>query len=277
MPPASVKTMKECITSEVLPTTTGSLLIRGTFRAFAFPRHMHEGYSIGLVQRGVNRFACAGTRWAARPGALCVMNPAQVHSGEADDEGWAYTNLFLEPDALNSALGRQAGASPVVFRQHIIDDACAVAHFTALAHASIPGCDAMAGQCAHTLLLARLGRLASGVASDSTASASAIARVRDLLDTVCDRSVTLAELARVADMETCHLVRSFTATVGIAPYAYHLNRRLQRAQRMIAAGSLLADTALATGFTDQAHFTRHFRRFLGITPGRVAKSMAVRR
>lgn len=265
--------MRESITSEVLPTTTGSLLIRGTFRAFAFPRHMHEGYSIGLVQRGVNRFACAGTRWAARPGALCVMNPAQVHSGEADDAGWTYTNLFLEPDALNAALGRQSGASPVVFRQHVIDDTCAVAHFVALANASLPGADALAGDCAHALLLARLGRLASGVASDSTASASAIARVRDLLDSVGDCSVTLAELARVADMDTFQLVRSFTAIVGIAPYAYHLNRRLQRAQRMIAAGGSLADTAFATGFTDQAHFTRHFRRFLGITPGRVARSV----
>ncbi|WP_332877256.1 helix-turn-helix domain-containing protein [Massilia sp. S19_KUP03_FR1] len=268
--------MKESITSEVLPNTTGNLLIQGTFRAFAFPRHMHEGYSIGLVQRGVNRFACAGTRWAARPGQLCVMNPAQVHSSEADAQGWTYTNLFLEPDALCTALGRQTRSSPIVFRQHVIDDACAVSHFTALANASTAGTDAMAGECAHALLLARLGRLASGVASDSSASASAIARVRDLLDTVCERSVTLAELARVADMDTFHLVRSFSAMVGMAPYAYHLNRRLQCAQRMIAAGSLLADTAFATGFTDQAHFTRHFRRFLGLTPGRLARSVRQR-
>ena len=260
--------MQESITSEVLPNATGSLLIQGTFRAFAFPRHMHEGYSIGLVQRGINRFACAGTRWAARHGALCVMNPEQIHSGEADSEGWTYTNLFLKPDALLGALGKQPGASPVVFKEHVLDDPFAVARFQALAAASVPGADTLAADCAYALLLARLGRIATGAASETQAPGGALRIVRDLLDSVCDRSITLAELARAADMDTFHLVRSFTQAVGISPYAYHLNRRLQRAQRMIEAGTVLAETPYATGFTDQALFTRHFRRFLGITPGR---------
>ena len=101
--------------------------------------------------------------------------------------------------------------------------------------------------------------------------------VRDLLDNVCDRSITLAELAHTADMNTFHLVRSFTAAVGISPHAYLLNRRLQRAQRMIEAGHTIVATALATGFTDQAHFTRHFLRFLDITPGRFARSLPPQR
>ena len=75
----------------------------------------------------------------------------------------------------------------------------------------------------------------------------------------------------MGDMNTYHLVRSFTEEFGISPYAYHLNRRLLRAQRMIESGTFVVEAAFATGFTDQAHFTRHFRRFLGITPGRISK------
>ncbi|MBJ7311261.1 AraC family transcriptional regulator [Rugamonas sp. CCM 8940] len=263
--------MKEFIASEVLPNTTGALLILGTFRAFAFPRHMHEGYSIGLIHSGVNRFECAGSSWAARPGSLCVMNPEQIHSGEADCEGWTYTNLFLEQSALLGALGKEANASPIWFRQHVLDDPFAVARFKALAEASVPGAESMAAECEYTLLLARLGQIARGPSQEKKASARALLRVRDMLDSVCDRSIALAELARVGDMNTFHLVRSFTEEFGISPYAYHMNRRLQRAQRMIEAGTFVAEAAFATGFTDQAHFTRHFRRFLGITPGRVAK------
>lgn len=263
--------MKEFIESEVLPNTTGSILIQGTFRGFAFPRHMHESYSIGLVHQGVNRFECAGTSWAARSDTLCVMNPDQVHSGEADNEGWRYTNLFLEPATLLLALGKEANASPIWFRQHVLDDPIAVARFKAMIEASAPGAESMAAECEYALLLARLGRLAGGPSSQKESSVSAIMRVRDMLDSVCDRCITLAELGQEGDISIFHLVHSFTKEFGISPYAYHLSRRLQRAQRMIEAGTFVAEVAFATGFTDQAHFTRHFRRFLGITPGRVAK------
>lgn len=269
--------MKEVIESVVLPNTTDSILIQGTFRGFAFPRHMHEGYSIGLVHQGVNRFECAGTSWEARSGALCVMNPDQIHSGEADDEGWTYTNLFLEPAALLRAMGREANASPIWFRQQVLDDPFAVARFRSLTEACTSGAESMAAECEYALLLTRLGHIAGGPSSQKEASGSAIMRVRDMLDSVYDRCITLAELAQAGDMSTFHLVRSFTKEVGISPYAYHVNRRLQRAQRMIEAGTFVAEAACATGFTDQAHFTRHFRRFLGITPGRVAKFFKSRR
>ncbi|MNL57460.1 DNA-binding transcriptional activator FeaR [compost metagenome] len=47
-------------------------------------------------------------------------------------------------------------------------------------------------------------------------------------------------------------------------------RRLEQARRMIATGHSLAGAALETGFADQAHFTRHFKRAYGVTPGRWA-------
>lgn len=263
--------MKEVVETEVLPNATGSILIRGVFRAFAFPRHMHESYSIGFVHQGINTFECAGTKWAARSGSLCIMNPDQIHSGEADKDGWRYTNLFLEPAALMRALGKESNASSLWFQQHVIDDRLAVMHFKALAEASVHGADPLAAECAYTLLLARLSQIAGAPLTEKISAGSAIMRTRDMLDSVYDRSITLAELAKEGEMSAFHLVRSFTEGFGISPYAYHLNRRLQRAQRMIEAGCLVADAAFATGFTDQAHFTRHFRRFLGVTPGRIAK------
>ena len=98
---------------------------------------------------------------------------------------------------------------------------------------------------------------------------SALARVRECLHSIFDRPVTLEELAQIAQMNTSHLVRSFTQAFGISPYAYHLNRRLLKAQSMMESGIAVVDVAMLTGFTDQSHFTRHFRRFLGITPGRL--------
>lgn len=262
--------MKELIESKVLDSRPDTLLIQATFRAFAFPRHMHEGYSIGLVERGVNRFQCCGGKWEARAGSLCVVNPGEIHTGEADGEGWRYTNLFVPPEALSEALGYHS-LSPLCFKEHVFTDALAMQRFVNLTQASLNGSGSLAMDCAYALLLARLGQIANVPVKDEFASGVSIARVKDILDGVYDRAVTLAELAAAADMNTFHLAHSFTAAFGISPYAYHLNRRLLHAQRMIGAGASIAEAAFNTGFSDQAHFTRHFRRFLGVTPGRIAK------
>lgn len=248
------------------------LLIQGHFRAFAFPRHLHDGYSIGMVERGVNRFQCAGQSWLAPKGTLCIVNPDQIHTGEADNEGWEYTNLFIPPEALAEALGYD-DVRNLRFTGHVFTDRQAQQHFANLIEASQPGSDPLGLNCEYALLLARLGQIANVPVQDRFASDVAMFRVKDLLDSVTDRPLTLNELAQAADLRTFHLVHSFTRAFGISPYAYHLNRRLLKAQRMIESGASLADVAFATGFTDQAHFTRHFRRFLGVTPGLIAKKV----
>jgi AraC-like DNA-binding protein len=51
-------------------------------------------------------------------------------------------------------------------------------------------------------------------------------------------------------------------------------RRLQRARTLIEAGEPLAEIAAATGFTDQSHLNRHFKKAFGLTPGRWATLVA---
>ena len=70
---------------------------------------------------------------------------------------------------------------------------------------------------------------------------------------------------------TTQLVHAFSATFGISPHAYVVGRRLDAARDRILDGEPLVDVAAAVGFYDQAHLTRRFKRFLGVTPGRFAR------
>jgi AraC-like DNA-binding protein len=80
--------------------------------------------------------------------------------------------------------------------------------------------------------------------------------------------VTMAAAAELLGADPTHLARGFKATFGIAPHAYVVTRRLEIARDRILDGQPLADVAADVGFFDQAHLTRRFKRFLGVTPGR---------
>jgi len=64
------------------------------------------------------------------------------------------------------------------------------------------------------------------------------------------------------------LVRAFAAAFGLTPHAYVVNRRIERSRQLMLAGMPLAEVAIVAGFHDQAHLTRHFKRFVGVTPAR---------
>ena len=95
----------------------------------------------------------------------------------------------------------------------------------------------------------------------------AMRRVREYVDAHLGESMDLAELASIAGLSVFHFARQFKQSAGITPHHYLVQRRIERAQDMLARTDLaLSEIAVAAGFSDQSHLTRHFRQMLGTTP-----------
>jgi transcriptional regulator GlxA family with amidase domain len=81
--------------------------------------------------------------------------------------------------------------------------------------------------------------------------------------------VTMKEAAQVACLSPDHFVEVFRSAVGCTPHQYLLRCRLRHARQVIASDGHrrpLAEIALAAGFSDQSHLTRHFHAPLGRAP-----------
>ena len=83
-------------------------------------------------------------------------------------------------------------------------------------------------------------------------------------------ALTLRDLAAVVHLSPYHFARRFKESIGLPPHRYIIARRIERAKQLLRGGDelSLAQVAARVGFWDQGHFTRHFKRLVGVTPKR---------
>jgi AraC family transcriptional regulator len=81
-------------------------------------------------------------------------------------------------------------------------------------------------------------------------------------------TIRVRDLARVARLSVGHFFRAFRESFGEPPFAHIARQRIQHAQSlMLSSRASLSQIAFDCGMCDQAHFTRVFRRIVGINPG----------
>jgi transcriptional regulator of acetoin/glycerol metabolism len=98
-------------------------------------------------------------------------------------------------------------------------------------------------------------------------SPAAMRRVREYVEAHLIESIDLQMLAGIAGLSVFHFARAFTQSTGLTPHQYLVHKRVNRAQDMLLRTDFtLTNIALASGFSDQSHLTRHFRQMLGTTP-----------
>jgi len=98
-------------------------------------------------------------------------------------------------------------------------------------------------------------------------SGGAMRRVREYVEVHLDENIDLTMLAAVAGLSVHHFARQFKHSTGVPPHHYVTQKRVERAQEMLAQTDLsLSEIAYAAGFSDQSHLARHFRHMLGTTP-----------
>jgi AraC-like DNA-binding protein len=78
----------------------------------------------------------------------------------------------------------------------------------------------------------------------------------------------VADAGRVLERRVPHLVRGVRRRFGVSPHAYVIGARIEVARKLLLQGVPAAQAAVEAGFHDQAHLTRHFKRYVSVPPGR---------
>ncbi len=233
-----------------------------------FARHAHQSWIIGLALRGGRRMEVSGARRDVPEGGIFVIPPDTPHAcALLGPPPHAHRAVCLPDRTLRAMVrqgpaGRSGHAAMLLGRYFALVDADAADadRREALSRAlrAVPGLAELAGDHGDELEtrnrrveVERAARYLAGNARDNP---------------------SLDEAARHAGLSPSHLHRLFVARFGLPPHAFVIRERLRLALMALEAGESPAGAAAWAGFVDQSHFTRHFRRAVGVTPGRFAAS-----
>jgi AraC-like DNA-binding protein len=252
------------------------------FTAHVYHRHSHESYSFGLTEAGAQAFSCRHGRHVSGAGMVMTFNPDDPHDGHAAGEaGFTYRMVHIWPEFFATLIG---GAPLPLFRSPVLDDPVVAAslrrlHVALTAPASeLERYERLSGTA--RLLIRHASARTRPPAVPADPGARSAARIREVIhDASAAADLTADDLGAAAGCSRYAAYRAFTKAYGMAPSDYQRQLRVRAARRLLIEGVTPALAAAEAGFADQAHLTRWFHRYYGITPGayRAAGRAQVRR
>jgi AraC-like DNA-binding protein len=228
-------------------------------------------YVIGVATGPGYRLQHGRGHHTVQPHELVVLDPSRAHSGKpVGTEPWEARLLVIElPDVAAGNAGLDLSfpdarvGGPALAQRFL-----ALHDMMRLAASSLERESGVASFLQDLAYFAAARRVDPQRRSDLVAVRVAAQHLHDRLA----ENVTLDELAQAAGTSKFHLVRQFRTVTGVPPHTFQIGQRVVRARRLLEAGTPPATVAALTGFVDQSHLHRHFRRRLGVTPTRYARA-----
>jgi AraC-like DNA-binding protein len=256
-------------------------LHRGIAVSRPVPRHWHEQFQFCFIEAGAGDITYRGDNHLTPPASLFIVHPGETHSNRClNSSGCSYRTLFIEPEVVRTAateiFGRDRGVP--FFPATVVFDRDILALFLQL-HVAL---EISASTLERQSLLRDFSTRLIARFSEQRLSLDSFNRKRIGVKRACEyliehyaENVSLEQLARVVGLSPFHFSRVFSEQVGMPPHSFQTQVRVARAKTLLLQGRSICQVADQTGFADQSHLNRHFKRLVGVTPGRYQQSSKI--
>lgn len=232
-----------------------------------FPVHVHDTLVIQLVLSGSDW--CSNTDLLAEEGEVYVHFPFAAHTGGTlGSRRLVYRAIYPDQKLFCRLTGIEN--SDIPFGEAMVSkDRSLCRAMKDLFRRCESGLEGSINEDAlsHAFALILEQHEASSSATFRTsANYEKVLSARNYLMANFQREVTSDELSNVCDVSPFHLIRSFRRQFGITPRQFLISHRISMAKKQIRSGASVAAAAYSTGFADQSHLTRYFKKITNYSP-----------
>ena len=241
-------------------------------RGVCYDRHSHDSFSIGAITGGCSTYRNGRHSERIDTGAVVLMNPGEVHACSPLAGNWSYLMLYVDTSWLAALQDANEAADGGQFRplaERLSRDPSRYGELRQL-HATLvaPTAGLIEKEIALHEFFSGLVRSTPSAAPVSAGKADPrLARAADFIRSHCSDALRLEDICGAAELSASCLIRTFKAHYAMTPHEYLTHCRIQRCRERLRLGEPLARVAAETGFADQAHFQRMFKRYVAATPG----------
>lgn len=236
-----------------------------------FVPHVHDGYVIGMIMAGAQRYRYRGAEHLAGRGTLVLINPDELHTGhKGTEDGWLYRAFYPDNAQILGMLDElelPSGDLPA-FGATLYRDPDLVHGFCQLHQLLESPASALQQQTVWREMMLLLLRRHAGVKAPGAAGREhrAIVRAKDLLQAQLAAPPSLEELAAAVNLSPFHFARVFRRATGMPPHTWLMQQRIAQARALLRDGCLPLEVATQLGFADQSHLSRQFKQVYGVGP-----------
>lgn len=240
-------------------------IVRHRFVKARFKRHFHLDYSIGLILDGVHKLEIEKQNLAILKGEIKIINPHQLHIANGDI-CWEYANFMPENKKIEQIASevflKDFTCKKIRFKNSI-KDTYATKLLLNFFH-SKP--NTIEQEENFILFVAYILRFHSYFKDVKREFCANIKDIVEFLHVNFLNNISLEDISKISPYSKYYLIKTFKKHLGITPHQYIMVLRVEYAKKLIAKKMPLIEVALESGFSDQSHFIRIFKRNFGYTP-----------
>ena len=240
-----------------------------------FPNHFHEYYVIGFVEEGQRRLLCKNKDYTINPQDLVILNPFDSHTCmQINNEALDWRCINIKKEVIQKVTEEIYGEKYLPsFSKTVLSDTEILMLLKEL-HTMIvlgTGNNKTRKEKFYKIIKKLYDEYNGQILEEEVIPAEEIKYLCRYMKNNYRQKLTLDELSKITGQNKFTLLRNFNKVHGLTPYQYLETIRIEKARTYLEEGHTPAEVALNTGFSDQSHFTRFFKSFIGFTPRQYQK------
>ena len=234
-----------------------------------FPNHFHEYYVLGFIEDGNRYLSCKNKEYTIGSGDLILFNPMENHTcAQIDNRALDYRCLNVTPEVMQKTVYEITGRSFLPeFTTTVAYQSEQVLPLKELHRMLMEEQESFQKEESFYFLIEQL--LEHYTDKQPLAPFEISTQIQaacDYMDKNFAEPISLDDLSRISGLNKYTLLRSFTRQRGVTPYQYLETIRVGYAKKLLEQGVAPIEAAGQSGFTDQSHFSKYFKNFIGLTP-----------
>lgn len=229
-----------------------------------FPKHFHETFCISLIRNGIEKMELDNQLLYCQSNCISITNPFEVHANPLADKDSrvSFDTIYISSDLMSHILNR----NEVKFSNMQIHDPVLNKAFTLLLDELKSANQTQSKQLLRNLAFQLYPHTLLTKNVTSSFHSDYLAELITYIEQHLENKIYLDELAKITHLNPFGFAKKFKSLTGMTPMSYVLMKKIFSAKARITSDCDLTDLAYTYNFTDMAHFSHSFKKYVGISP-----------